>query len=425
MDAKIYWANALFSQADREFNQYCVSLLREAGYQVFLPQELSVNQETSPTAQSIFQNDTIAILKASLLIACLDQETIDCGVACEIGIAYTYNIPVIGLCTDIRQRRSGLGRVYKNPYVIGAIEAHGEVVTSINDLLLALPKYLSVPTDLSDKSQREFIKQHYTDVSANYLKFINLLESWYQPQWSAITLVGETIKSHAPLRVFELGCGTGEIGHSISVSNRSLFYLGFDLSSEMVSIASSSHHSESCIFTSDLEEIRRHTQEAPFDLALLLFSLHDQSDKLETLEFVSRLLHNDGKIFIIDLSTQDLPYLVRKLKQELGRPLGISDTRIEPAWLVRAAKHIDMDIVSCCLQLLTVSFPTSADLDEYLKVFGIYSGMDLPLGFLPGEFLDWRTRVQEIIEDWKFPFTDQRVFIACIMMKQPVVRAVN
>jgi nucleoside 2-deoxyribosyltransferase len=44
---QIYWANALFTEADRRFNAYYVKRLREAGYDVFLPQEAAVNEDNS------------------------------------------------------------------------------------------------------------------------------------------------------------------------------------------------------------------------------------------------------------------------------------------------------------------------------------------------------------------------------------------
>ena len=100
---QIYWANALFTEADRRFNAYYVKRLREAGYDVFLPQEADVNEGILPTAEDIFRVDTTAVMNSCLLVACLDQETIDSGVACEIGLAYAFGIPIIGLYTDIRQ----------------------------------------------------------------------------------------------------------------------------------------------------------------------------------------------------------------------------------------------------------------------------------------------------------------------------------
>jgi nucleoside 2-deoxyribosyltransferase len=128
---QIYWANALFTEADRKFNAYYVERLREVGYDVFLPQEAAVNEEILPTAEDVFRVDTTAVINSCLLVACLDQETIDSGVACEIGLAYAFGIPIIGLYTDIRQYRQGPGKMYKNLYVIGAIESIGEIVRSV------------------------------------------------------------------------------------------------------------------------------------------------------------------------------------------------------------------------------------------------------------------------------------------------------
>ena len=138
---KIYWANALFSEADRKFNESSVERVREAGYSVFLPQE-AFSDDADPTNEEIFRIDTEELQSCDAIVACLDQFPIDSGVACEIGVAYGSNIPVIGLYTDIRSKREGAGRMYKNQYVLGAIEARGEVVYSIEQLLETLPKYI-------------------------------------------------------------------------------------------------------------------------------------------------------------------------------------------------------------------------------------------------------------------------------------------
>ncbi|MCK5265924.1 MAG: nucleoside 2-deoxyribosyltransferase [Candidatus Thorarchaeota archaeon] len=141
MGKKLYWANALFSDADRKFNEVEVAKVRAAGYTVFLPQE-AFSGDADPTNEEIFRIDTEELQSCDAIVACLDQFPIDTGVACEIGVAYGSNIPVIGLYTDIRSRRKGAGRMYKNQYVLGAIEARGEVVYSIEQLLETLPKYI-------------------------------------------------------------------------------------------------------------------------------------------------------------------------------------------------------------------------------------------------------------------------------------------
>ncbi len=141
MGKRLYWANALFSEADRKFNEDSVARVRAAGYSVFLPQE-AFSGDADPTNEEIFRVDTDELQSCDAVVACLDQFPIDSGVACEIGVAYGANIPVIGLYTDIRSKRVGPGRMYKNQYVLGAIEANGEIVSSVEDLLETLPKYL-------------------------------------------------------------------------------------------------------------------------------------------------------------------------------------------------------------------------------------------------------------------------------------------
>ncbi len=138
---KIYWANALFSDADRKFNEVSVKKVRAEGYDVFLPQE-AFKDDADPTNEEIFRVDTNEVQSSDIVVACLDQFPIDSGVACEIGVAYASDIPVIGLYTDIRSNREGPGRMYKNQYVLGAIEINGEIVSSVEELIKKIPKYL-------------------------------------------------------------------------------------------------------------------------------------------------------------------------------------------------------------------------------------------------------------------------------------------
>jgi len=138
---KIYWANALFGQADRNFNAECAATLRKAGYELFLPQESVAETDIAATSDIIFEADSAAIYAADMIVACIDQETIDCGVACEIGIGHTLGMPIIGLYTDIRQNRPNECRMYKNVFVVGAIKSAGKLVASMDELLTALDEY--------------------------------------------------------------------------------------------------------------------------------------------------------------------------------------------------------------------------------------------------------------------------------------------
>jgi len=136
----IYLANSLFSEADRIFNLSLANKIRASGFVVFLPQEQNFNLLEEPTEYDVFINDTEALQKSKILIACIDQETIDCGVACEIGIAYKCNIPIIGLYTDIRRERKK-SKMYKNLYVLGAIKSNGLIVHSIDEVVNYIRNY--------------------------------------------------------------------------------------------------------------------------------------------------------------------------------------------------------------------------------------------------------------------------------------------
>lgn len=132
----VYWANSIFGEADRRFNDLCASRIRQAGYVVLSPQELAFNEAGGRAdATEIFRSDTALVARADVLVACIDQEAIDCGVACELGIAWAQNKSIIGLYTDFRQHRVGEFKMYKNPYVIGCIQDKGTLVRSVEELL--------------------------------------------------------------------------------------------------------------------------------------------------------------------------------------------------------------------------------------------------------------------------------------------------
>ena len=136
---KIYWANSIFNEADRKFNTACVKRLRKEGYVLLNPQENEFNNTNSKCDSSeIFSKDTEMINDSDVFIACIDQESIDSGVACELGIAWSLDKKIFGLYTDFRQFRIGEGKMYKNPYVIGCIEGKGKIFSNINNLIVEL-----------------------------------------------------------------------------------------------------------------------------------------------------------------------------------------------------------------------------------------------------------------------------------------------
>jgi len=62
-------------------------------------------------------------------------------VPCEIGIAYAFGKPVIGFYAEIRSKRENPGKMYENQFVMGAVETLGEIASSIDQLMKAIPRY--------------------------------------------------------------------------------------------------------------------------------------------------------------------------------------------------------------------------------------------------------------------------------------------
>lgn len=156
---KIYFASALFTEMEVTFNQVLVEKIRQTypDVEVFLPQEQGDINDKNAYADSkmIAQLDTQAVLDSDLLIAVLDGQVIDPGVASEIGVAYQAGIPILGLYSDSRQlgadnqdKLNALKTVaesqfgYVNLYTVGLIKLNGKIVSSSQDLLQAIAEFL-------------------------------------------------------------------------------------------------------------------------------------------------------------------------------------------------------------------------------------------------------------------------------------------
>ena len=412
---QIYWANSMFGQADRDFNAKCAALLRQNGYDVFLPQEANVNMgkgTLSPTADDIFRLDTTAIVNSNLLVVCIDQESIDCGVACEIGIAYAYGLPIVGLYTDIRQYRTGQGRMYKNLYVIGAIEASGKIVENLDELI----QYLGdARTNLSSTGLQS--KQHFGEVARNYEEFVNRLESWYSPRWTKSKFLEEFFTTRSiGKRILEFGCGSGDL--SIYLANHApmTHHVGYDISSEMIKIAKLKEKQD-FFFTDSWNDIQNQADQQPFDLAFVFFALHDIERPETTVKAISDCIHPEGRIIICDLSTWDLPQITSLMQKELAQPIALEDKRFNATMLLEVANLSGCIIEKVEMITPVINFPSKKDLLDYLEFFGIFDGMDLPLGLSLEKANFFRLKIEQILEKQEYPFNDQRAFIVCQLRK--------
>ena len=101
---KLYFAGPLFSAAERAWNAEVATGLRDAGHEVFLPQE----HESAQLAAGIFATDVGGIDWAEAVVAIMDGPDPDSGTAWECGYAYGKK-PVILVRTDIRERAGSSG----------------------------------------------------------------------------------------------------------------------------------------------------------------------------------------------------------------------------------------------------------------------------------------------------------------------------
>ncbi len=138
----VYWAAPMFSTADREYNAKYVQMLRDAGIRVYNPMSDAVYIGTNPSDEEIFTKDVAAVKDCRVFVANIDQESIDSGVASQIGIANVLGKPIVGVFTDSRRDRSR-NSIYKNPHVMGAIKSAGELIYTLDHLVAAVKKALA------------------------------------------------------------------------------------------------------------------------------------------------------------------------------------------------------------------------------------------------------------------------------------------
>ncbi|MCR8969747.1 nucleoside 2-deoxyribosyltransferase [Facklamia sp. 7083-14-GEN3] len=157
---QLYFASPLFNEMELAFNQKVANELRQAmpSLNIFLPQEQAEINDKQSYADSrmIARLDTEAVLASDIVLAVLDGQIIDPGVASEIGVAYQAGIPIIGLFSDSRQQGAdnpqkieALKEVaesqfaYANLYTVGLIKLNGKVVSHSSDIAPAIEEILN------------------------------------------------------------------------------------------------------------------------------------------------------------------------------------------------------------------------------------------------------------------------------------------
>ena len=142
---RVYLAGPLFTPYERSFIDDCAGRLRAEGIEVFVPHENALAAGDT-SAATIFAKDWQGLSDADAVVAVLDGPMVDDGTACEVGIFYALmqadstKKGIVGLLTDLRSTlgREGHGL---NLFVLGCIQAAGQVCNSIDEVAAALAEW--------------------------------------------------------------------------------------------------------------------------------------------------------------------------------------------------------------------------------------------------------------------------------------------
>ena len=159
MTKNIYLGGPLFSEMEIAFNIGLEAKIKEKfGESVSIDNPCNNGEinDKSNYADSIMiaNGDNAYLEEADILVAVLDGQTMDVGLAAEIGYFFSMNKPIIALYSDTRQgnvteeKTAALDKIaesqwsYINLYVVGLIKQRGVIVGSSDEVLDALSEYL-------------------------------------------------------------------------------------------------------------------------------------------------------------------------------------------------------------------------------------------------------------------------------------------
>lgn len=151
---RVYLGGPMFVAAEVRYNLWLTGILREAGFEVYCPNEsepINDKSRNDITARKIYDADIEALEQSHVYIC---QVSEDSGTNWEAGYMDALNrhvdphryLGVLGLATDIRLHqtpdpaRSGVENqaFYVNPFVVGGMQRSLGVVYNEDDLILAL-----------------------------------------------------------------------------------------------------------------------------------------------------------------------------------------------------------------------------------------------------------------------------------------------
>lgn len=157
----IYFGAPLFSEMEMMYNDFVVGRIREefkGKVNVYLPQEnMAINDKSGYASSTmIADGDNEHLENADVLVAVIDGQVMDVGLASEIGIFYSMNKPIIAIYSDSRQGTYGnqqkidaLDEIaesqfsYVNLYTVGLIKQRGKIVRGYDEMLDVLKGYIN------------------------------------------------------------------------------------------------------------------------------------------------------------------------------------------------------------------------------------------------------------------------------------------
>jgi nucleoside 2-deoxyribosyltransferase/SAM-dependent methyltransferase len=409
MAMKIYWANAMFVDADRRFNEAAKQYLVQQGFDVILPQETATNRpDAEPSCGEVFRNDNQLILNSDVVVAVLDAEAIDSGVAAEIGLAHANGLPVIGLYTDIRQFRHGAGRMYKNLYVLGLVEHSGGMATSLVELAAKIRKL----------EQGELKSATPTGLPpADFDAHLSEIESLYSPAWSCYDAISQELKGLQSRVISDFGCGTGKLAQHLTEDPNFEHYIGYDVNEQFVAYAADKYATDQRLaFAGSFAEFKQLIARGRPRALVASFVIHDLQG-LDPLREVLDAMPSDSFLLIWDLAVDDLPRLTSALLTRLGNAhCSHHDCRFGFRTVLELTSSLGVSLVDLRTLGLTISFPDSSTLSRYLNAFQISLGYDLPLSRLQDHGRR-REALQDVVHSMQYPFRDTRTFVRILARK--------
>lgn len=133
----------------------------------------------------------------------------------------------------------------------------------------------------------------------NRARFVNLLGNVWLP---LIDDLDARLRSDAPARVADLGCGTGWASVAVALAYPHVLIDGFDLDEAAVArgtenAASAGVADRVSFFVRDVTELEG---AAVYDLVTILEALHDMAQPVDALRVARSLLREGGSVFVAD-----------------------------------------------------------------------------------------------------------------------------